>query len=100
MLPRRAPRQQQNRDISASDHEQQHHRAKDQVQCSAHGANDPVVQPLHMDLKDVGKIIRHVVCELFHQGLQRGIGRRLADARPQEQIDDGCAPWISHQLQR
>ena len=44
MLPRRAPRQQQNRDIPASDHQQQHHRPKEQIQCPAQGANHPVVQ--------------------------------------------------------
>ena len=99
MLPRRASRQQQNRNISASDHEQQHHRGKEQVQGSAHGANDPVVQSLHTDPEDVGKILRHVLGELFHEWLQRGVGRGMADARPQEQIDHRGAPRISHQLE-
>ena len=53
-----------------------------------------------MDLEDVGKIIRHVIGELFHEWLQRGVGRGAADARPQEQIDDRGAPRIPHQLQR
>src|SRR5882672_1456214 len=53
-----------------------------------------------MNSEDVGKIVRHVVGELFHEWLQRGVGGGTADARPQEQIDDRCAPRISHQLQR
>ncbi len=65
MLPRCTPSQQQDRDISASDHEQQHHRAKDQVECSAHGADNPVIEAQHMNLEDVGKIVRHVFGELF-----------------------------------
>ncbi len=62
--------------------------------------NDPVVQSLHMDPEDVGKILRHVIGELFHERLQRRVGCGMADARPQEQIDDRCAPRISQQLQR
>jgi hypothetical protein len=53
-----------------------------------------------MDPEGVRKILRHVVGELFDEGLQRGFGCGATDAGPQEQIDDRCAPRVSQQLQR
>jgi cobalamin biosynthesis protein CbiD len=53
-----------------------------------------------MDPEDIRQIGMPGIGELFHEGLQRGFSCAAMDARPQKQIDDGCAPRISQQLQR
>jgi hypothetical protein len=53
-----------------------------------------------VNFEDVGKIIWHVLGELFHEWLQGGVSCGTADARPQKQINDRGASRISHQLQR
>jgi hypothetical protein len=82
VLPRGGAGQQQDGHIAATDEQQQGNRAEEQVQCPAKPLKELVVEAFDMDLEAPNREMGwSFFCELFHQGLERGVGLGMRDAR-------------------
>ena len=100
MLTRRAPRQQQNRNVSAPDQQQQCHCGEQQEEGPADPIDELIVQSFEHHVEMLGKVARRFLCKLFEQGLELCTCRRPRDSWLEPSHDEESSRRIGCEFER
>ncbi len=98
MLPRCSSGQQQNRDISATDQQQQSYGREQQVQCPADITYEVVIQSFYGHAEMLREMRRSLLCELFDKRLELRVSRRARDPRLEPNHREVSAHRIGSEL--
>src|SRR5947209_9925007 len=100
MLPRRAARQKQYRDVRAPYQEQQQNRSEQQVEGMAQPLHEVIIESLHLDTELLREMGGGLFRELLQQGLQFRVRGCMRHPRPEPDEWIEFDVWVTGDLER